>query len=59
MCSVNFTDTLIIQGLYQFKPVLPFIPGSDITSIIKEIGENVTTLKVGDAVFGFAMKSLG
>ena len=54
-CSVNFPDTLIIQGLYQFKPELPFIPGSDIAGIVKEIGENVTALKVGDAVFGFAM----
>ena len=54
-CSVNFPDTLIIQGLYQFKPKLPFIPGSDIAGIVKDIGDNVTTLKVGDAVFGFAM----
>lgn len=54
-CSVNFPDTLIIQGLYQFKPTLPFIPGSDIAGIVKEIGKNVTALKVGDPVFGFAM----
>tara|TARA_B100000787_G_scaffold5811_1_gene4351 strand:- start:4860 stop:5837 length:978 start_codon:yes stop_codon:yes gene_type:complete len=54
-CSVNFPDTLIIQGLYQFKPTLPFIPGSDIAGVVKEVGENVTAFKVGDAVFGFAM----
>ena len=23
-CGVNFPDTLIIQGKYQFKPELPF-----------------------------------
>ena len=26
-CGVNFPDTLIIQGKYQFKPELPFSPG--------------------------------
>ena len=25
-CSVNFPDTLIIQGKYQFKPSFPFHP---------------------------------
>ena len=25
--GVNFPDLLIIQGLYQFKPALPFAPG--------------------------------
>ncbi len=26
-CGVNFPDTLIIQGKYQYKPDLPFFPG--------------------------------
>ncbi|WP_047414231.1 NADPH:quinone oxidoreductase family protein [Cellulophaga sp. Hel_I_12] len=52
-CGLNFPDTLIIQGLYQFKPELPFTPGSDIAGIVKEVGEGVTHVKVGDEVFGF------
>lgn len=54
-CGVNFPDTLIIQGLYQFKPALPFTPGSDIAGVVKEVGEEIKHLKVGDEVFGFAM----
>lgn len=52
-CGLNFPDTLIIQGLYQFKPELPFTPGSDVAGIVKEIGEGVSHLKVGQEVFGF------
>lgn len=52
-CGLNFPDTLIIQGLYQFKPELPFTPGSDVAVIVKEIGEGVSHLKVGQEVFGF------
>ena len=52
-CGLNFPDTLIIQGLYQFKPELPFTPGSDVAGIVKELGEGVSHLKVGQEVFGF------
>ncbi len=54
-CGLNFPDTLIIQGLYQFKPELPFTPGSDIAGVVKEVGEGVTHVKEGDEVFGFVM----
>jgi NADPH:quinone reductase len=49
-CGVNFPDTLIIQGKYQFKPAMPFSPGSDVAGIVKEVGEGVTSVKVGDKV---------
>jgi len=51
-CSVNFPDTLMIQGLYQFKPALPFSPGSDVAGVVKAVGEGVKHVKPGDDVFG-------
>ena len=50
-CSLNFPDTLIIQGLYQFRPNPPFVPGSDISGIVKAVGEGVENVSVGDEVF--------
>ena len=52
-CSVNFPDTLIIQGKYQFRPQFPFSPGSDVAGIIEKVGNKVSHLKVGDEVVGF------
>ena len=51
--GVNFPDTLIIQGKYQYKPELPFSPGSECAGLIKEVGVGVGHLKVGDAVIAF------
>ena len=48
--GVNFPDTLIIQNKYQFKPDLPFTPGSESAGIVKEVGEGVTNVRTGDYV---------
>ncbi len=52
-CGVNFPDTLIIQGKYQFKPDMPFTPGSEIAGIVKEVGEGVEHVQVGEHVIAF------
>jgi len=48
--GVNFPDTLIIQGKYQFKPELPFSPGGEVAGVVKTVGEGVTSVKPGDRV---------
>ena len=48
--GLNFPDTLIIQGKYQFKPDFPFSPGSELAGIITDIGDEVTNFKIGDRV---------
>jgi NADPH2:quinone reductase len=51
--SVNFPDVLIIQNKYQFKPPLPFSPGSEFAGTVKEVGEGVKGFKPGDKVIAF------
>ncbi len=51
--SVNFPDVLIIQNKYQFKPPLPFSPGSELAGVVKEVGPGVTNVKPGDKVIAF------
>ena len=51
--SVNFPDVLVIQNKYQFKPPLPFAPGSEMSGIVKVVGEGVTRVKAGDRVMAY------
>ena len=48
--SLNFPDILIVQNKYQFKPELPFVPGSEYAGVISAVGEGVTNLQVGQSV---------
>lgn len=49
-CGVNFADTLLVQGKYQEKPPLPFIPGAEIAGDVLAVGEGVEGLRVGQRV---------
>ncbi|HYX64632.1 MAG TPA: NADPH:quinone oxidoreductase family protein [Burkholderiales bacterium] len=51
--SVNFPDVLIIQNKYQFKPPLPFSPGSELAGVVKEVGAEVRDFRPGDRVMAF------
>lgn len=48
--AVNFPDLLTIQGKYQFRPELPFVPGKEGAGIVAATGDGVTQVAVGDRV---------
>jgi NADPH:quinone reductase len=57
--GVNFPDTLIIQGLYQLKPPLPFIPGFEVAGVITELGSAVADRTVGQRVMALTSSGYG
>lgn len=48
--SMNFADALKVQGRYQVKTPVPFVPGTEVAGEIVEAGAGVTTPTVGDRV---------
>jgi NADPH:quinone reductase-like Zn-dependent oxidoreductase len=48
--SVNGADWKVRVGQYKHK--LPFVLGRDFSGVVSAVGEGVTDLAVGDAVFG-------
>ena len=52
--SLNFPDLLIVQGKYQVKPPLPFVPGAEYAGTVDAVGEGVTHLAVGAPVAAIA-----
>lgn len=54
-CGVNFPDILLVQGLYQLKPPLPFSPGLEVAGDISEVGQGVHGLQVGQRVLSTMM----
>lgn len=45
--GVNFPDGLLVQGLYQAKPEVPFTPGSEYCGEVIEAGEGADRFKPG------------
>ena len=50
--AVGFPDLLTIQGKYQRKPTLPFVPGSEFCGEVEAVGAGVEQFRVGDPVIG-------
>jgi NADPH2:quinone reductase len=46
----NFPDILMIEGKYQVKPPLPFVPGHEIAGIVRAVGAGVTRVRPGERV---------
>ncbi|UOD51402.1 NADPH:quinone oxidoreductase family protein [Orrella daihaiensis] len=48
--GVSFAHSLVVAGLYQRKPPLPFTPGTEAAGTVIEVGAEVGHLQVGDRV---------
>lgn len=48
--DIGFHDVLMLAGKYQVKPPFPFIPGAGVAGIVRECGESLRHLAVGDRV---------
>jgi NADPH2:quinone reductase len=48
--SVSFMDHLLVSGLYQMRPPVPFVPGTEAAGVVVAIGEKVTRFQPGDRV---------
>lgn len=53
--ALNFFDTLIIAGKYQYKPAMPFSPAAEFAGTVERIGSGVSGLKAGDRVLGYVV----
>ncbi len=52
--AIGFVDGLKVQGLYQTKDPLPFVPGTEFAGIVDAVAEDVATFKPGISVIGMA-----
>lgn len=52
--GVNFPDGLMVQGKYQTKPPVPFVPGSELGGVVRAVGEGVSGFAVGDRIVAFS-----
>ena len=50
--AVNFPDVLLVAGTYQIPVAPPFVPGSELAGEVVEVADDVTSVQVGDRVFG-------
>jgi len=53
--ALNFLDTLITRGKYQYRPALPFSPAAELAGEVAALGPGVTGLAVGERVCGYVV----
>jgi len=51
--ALNFLDTLISAGKYQYKPALPFSPAAECAGVVRDVGAGVTGFAPGDPVCAY------
>src|SRR5919106_5364797 len=48
--GVGRTDIVMRYGYYPFAPKIPFAPGYEIIGIVDMIGEDISSVSIGDRV---------
>lgn len=51
--GINFADIMARMGMYPDAPPLPAVVGYEVSGVVDEVGEEVTTHKAGDRVLAF------
>jgi NADPH2:quinone reductase len=57
--GINFPDILMVEGKYQIKPELPFVPGLEIAGVVLEVASGVEHVRPGARVLAFARRGGG
>ncbi|MBX2817679.1 MAG: NADPH:quinone oxidoreductase family protein [Saprospiraceae bacterium] len=53
--SVNFPDVLMVKGLYQQRPPLPYAVGAELSGVVTKVGPGVSDFAPGDRIASYAM----
>ncbi|WP_397473604.1 NADPH:quinone oxidoreductase family protein [Pusillimonas sp.] len=62
--AINYVDSLVVTGAYQFLPERPFSPGKLPAGVVLAVGDSVKNVKPGDRVLtlaehgGYAQKAV-
>jgi len=48
--GINFADLLMLEGRYQERPALPFIPGLEVAGRVEKVGAGINGLDPGERV---------
>lgn len=51
--ALNFPDALMVQGRYQVRPTLPFVPGLEVAGTVAALGAGVDGLAIGARVLAW------
>lgn len=54
LSPVNFVDSLVFEGKYQFLPEIPFVPGKGPVGTVIAAGSQVSRFRPGDRVLAMA-----
>jgi acyl transferase domain-containing protein/NADPH:quinone reductase-like Zn-dependent oxidoreductase/acyl carrier protein len=57
--ALNFDDLLCVKGLYPTMPPYPFTPGFEASGVVLDVGQAVTTVRIGEPVMAIAGATMG